>query len=220
MPGRADRGRGGTPSENTPAGVPGDLAVLDAGPAIPLLPLSPTTLERLACSAIVEQATDPDSSESGASHNRFASRRQRRALMRRDGGCRFGGCSRKRGLHAHHVVHHSKGGPTTMANLILLCDHHHLLVHEGGWRLEATSQGWVTVSPAGVRHVDAPDTLGDAGVLSATHDAEIRPDTVTGHWGGEPLDLPYVVGTFVSRPEPRRHPGRSGRTTGPGAAAE
>ena len=58
----------------------------------------------------------------------------RRALDARDGGCRFPGCE-GRFTEAHHVVHWSEGGETSIRNLILLCHHHHTLLHEGGWRM-------------------------------------------------------------------------------------
>jgi hypothetical protein len=34
---------------------------------------------------------------------------------------------------AHHVIPWRTGGRTDLDNLILLCRHHHRLVHEGGW---------------------------------------------------------------------------------------
>jgi hypothetical protein len=64
----------------------------------------------------------------------------RRALTARDQGCRFPGCARRRWLHAHHIEHWAHGGHTELKNLVLLCHHHHQLVHEGGWRLIVTPQ--------------------------------------------------------------------------------
>ncbi|MGH7539939.1 MAG: DUF222 domain-containing protein, partial [Gemmatimonadota bacterium] len=59
----------------------------------------------------------------------------RRALEVRDRGCRFPGCG-LRFTDGHHVVHWADGGETSLANTVLLCAHHHRLVHEGGWSLE------------------------------------------------------------------------------------
>ena len=56
----------------------------------------------------------------------------RRALHRRDGGCRYPGCTNRRFIDGHHILHWSKGGPTSLENLVLLCRRHHRLVHEGG----------------------------------------------------------------------------------------
>jgi hypothetical protein len=59
----------------------------------------------------------------------------RRALEARDRGCRFPGCG-LRFTDAHHVRHWADGGETKLGNLLLLCSHHHRLVHEEGWKLE------------------------------------------------------------------------------------
>ena len=58
----------------------------------------------------------------------------RRALVLRDGGCAFPGCTRRpRRCHAHHVAFWSDGGDTALDNLTLLCLFHHQLVHHGHW---------------------------------------------------------------------------------------
>ena len=58
-----------------------------------------------------------------------------RVLRHRDVTCRFPGCGRKRWLKVHHVAHWASGGSTDLNNLVLLCDAHHRLIHEGGWRI-------------------------------------------------------------------------------------
>ncbi len=45
----------------------------------------------------------------------------RRALMLRDRGCAFPGCTHTRFLHAHHIQHWLHGGETSLENLALLC---------------------------------------------------------------------------------------------------
>ena len=60
----------------------------------------------------------------------------RAALEARDRGCVIPGCGApRRWCDAHHVIHWADGGPTSLANLALLCDRHHTLVHEGRVRL-------------------------------------------------------------------------------------
>jgi HNH endonuclease len=62
----------------------------------------------------------------------------RRAVVVRDRTCRFPGCDRPHPwCDAHHVVHWADGGSTATSNLILLCRHHHRLIHRpNGFRIE------------------------------------------------------------------------------------
>jgi hypothetical protein len=68
-----------------------------------------------------------------------------RALRARDGGCQFPGCLRHRFVDAHHITHWARGGHTNLDNLVLLCRHHHRLVHEGGFTLERGRDGAIAV---------------------------------------------------------------------------
>ena len=67
---------------------------------------------------------------------RTAPKGLRRALAVRDQGCAFPGCDRPPvWTEAHHVVHWSNGGPTSLDNMVLLCSHHHHLLHQGDWEI-------------------------------------------------------------------------------------
>jgi Domain of unknown function (DUF222)/HNH endonuclease len=79
---------------------------------------------------------------------RVVSAAQRNALAVRDGGCSFPGCDRPLAwCDAHHLRHWLHGGPTDLANLVLLCRAHHRAVHEGGWRIRRHAGGNLTVTP-------------------------------------------------------------------------
>jgi hypothetical protein len=72
----------------------------------------------------------------------------RRALLVRDGGCRFPGCDRPSPwTDGHHILHWGRGGETEMENLVLLCRSHHRMVHEDGWTVELTGEGKVVAVP-------------------------------------------------------------------------
>ena len=73
----------------------------------------------------------------------------RRALHKRDGGCRFPGCtSGVRYTDAHHAKHWSDGGETSMENLVLVCRYHHRQLHEGGYRIAPAADGtFVFIKP-------------------------------------------------------------------------
>ncbi|MGW4337554.1 HNH endonuclease signature motif containing protein, partial [Rhodococcus koreensis] len=69
--------------------------------------------------------------------SRTATRKQRRALAVRDGGCAFPGCGAPASwCEAHHAVHWVNGGLTDMDNLVLLCGFHHRLIHHDGWEVQ------------------------------------------------------------------------------------
>ncbi|MFW6597874.1 DUF222 domain-containing protein [Propionibacteriaceae bacterium Y2011] len=92
------------------------------------------TARRLACSGValgVIRAPDGEPLSLGRT-KRLGTRAQRRALMVRDQHCQFPGCRRTRNLKVHHIVHWLDGGRTDLDNLMLLCQHHHTAVHEGG----------------------------------------------------------------------------------------
>ena len=54
----------------------------------------------------------------------------RRVLDKRDGGCRFPGCTNTRFIDAHHIRQWTDGGPTDLQNLVSLCRAHHRMVHK------------------------------------------------------------------------------------------
>jgi hypothetical protein len=67
--------------------------------------------------------------------------RLRRALIARDRGCAFPQCQRPpRQCHGHHLVHWADGGPTSLDNTVLLCGHHHRVIHHSGWEVVMVQQ--------------------------------------------------------------------------------
>ncbi|MFJ7213829.1 DUF222 domain-containing protein [Amycolatopsis sp. NPDC098790] len=66
----------------------------------------------------------------------------RRALYLRDRGCAFPGCHRPpRHCQGHHIRHWAEGGPTDLHNLVLMCAHHHRLLHRSGWEVRIAADG-------------------------------------------------------------------------------
>jgi Domain of unknown function (DUF222)/HNH endonuclease len=97
--------------------------------------LANETVRRIACDASLMRIL-----ETGAGEPLDAGRKTRvippsmhRALKRRDPGCRFPGCVNTRFVDGHHITHWADGGATRLDNLVLLCRHHHRLLHEGGY---------------------------------------------------------------------------------------
>jgi hypothetical protein len=105
--------------------------------------LSPETARRLGCDAETVTVLERDGlPRSVGRARRSVPARLRRVLEARDGGtCRWPGCENRRHLDAHHRIHWAQGGETSLENLVLLCVHHHRLVHEGGYAIEDDPEG-------------------------------------------------------------------------------
>lgn len=103
-------------------------------------PISNQLAQRLACDAdLMRLIVDPGSGmplDVGRSH-RLVPHWIRKALHARDRGCRWPGChTPAQWTDGHHLDHWTDGGETRIDRLMLLCRHHHVLVHEGGWSID------------------------------------------------------------------------------------
>ncbi|MBN9238477.1 MAG: hypothetical protein BGO97_02240 [Micrococcales bacterium 70-64] len=108
------------------------------------------TVQRLACSGgVTEVAFDEHGQALDVGREqRLFTRRQRRALAARDGGCRAPGCDRPPSwTEAHHITPWAIGGRTDIADGILLCRHHHLLFHNNGWQIERDGARYWLIPP-------------------------------------------------------------------------
>ncbi len=72
---------------------------------------------------------DARTHETAASDGATPPALRQKVFARDDHRCRH--CHSQRGLHAHHVIWRSRGGPTVKDNLITLCARCHGLVHAG-----------------------------------------------------------------------------------------
>jgi hypothetical protein len=114
-------------------------------------PISPDTVLRLTCEAsTVELTTDIFGQPLDLGRElRLFNRAQRRALSARDGGCMWPGCdSPPSWTEAHHLLEWLRGGTTDIANGILLCRHHHLLLHNEHWAITLDSGDYWLTPPA------------------------------------------------------------------------
>ena len=100
------------------------------------LPVAADQIARLAAEAKILPAifnAEGDPLWLGRS-KRDASFGQRIVLAARDGGC-VNCAAPAEGTEPHHIRWHSRGGPTDINNLALLCERCHHLTHDDGWQL-------------------------------------------------------------------------------------
>ncbi len=137
----------------------------------------------------------------------------RRALERRDGGCRFPGCTSRHYVDAqslprfigYHIRHWADGGETRLDNLLLLCRHHHRLVHEGEYGLVLDAAGKPGFNaPNGKLIPSGPETRFRGNVFAlATGNrrerVEIEARTLVPYWCGERMDDGMAVEGLIRR---------------------
>ena len=118
--------------------------------------VTPETVRRIACDcrlipAVLDSLGQP--LDLGRSV-RLVKGPLRQALVARDRGCSFPGCDRgPRWTEGHHVRHWTAGGPTSLANTVLLCGLHHGEVHRSdGWTVTMEADGLPSFIPP--RHID------------------------------------------------------------------
>lgn len=153
--------------------------------------VSRSCVERLLCDCTVRFVSTDGLLDLGR-RQRTPNRRQRRALMRRDGGCRFPGCPMRRFVDAHHVVPWDDLGPTNMDNLMLLCRAHHTLFHEGEYRIDRHGNGEFTFRRPDGRVIEPPPLRAPPPTGS--------PPTANpaAEGGGEPFDLALTIDALAS----------------------
>lgn len=175
--------------------------------------LKRATLERLACGARVRTVRErrrPDGSRQvpdvGRSR-RLATAAQYQALVLRDGPCcGYPGCGNTRLLQAHHVVHWLHGGPTDVANMVLLlCSRHHHAHHDGAFAITVDERGGRTFRRSDGRTLDRAVCLA-AGlpVQFEPDDTDVAADAARSRWDGTRLDHHYAINVLAMRRDKAR----------------
>ncbi|GAA3740697.1 hypothetical protein GCM10022239_15540 [Leifsonia bigeumensis] len=114
-------------------------------------PISLETVERIVCTSGTVPIVFDDNGQAidVGREQRLFTPRQRIALAARDGGCRWPGCERPPAwTEAHHVRHWKRDhGPTDLENGILLCRHHHMLLHDNHWEIRVSEGDYWLIPP-------------------------------------------------------------------------
>lgn len=106
--------------------------------------LSPEVVRRMACDASIIPVVLGARGEplDVGRERRLVTRGLRLALIARDRGCSFPGCTMPaQWTDAHHVVHWSRGGHTSLLTTALLCRRHHTHVHRHDLTASVTATG-------------------------------------------------------------------------------
>jgi hypothetical protein len=149
-------------------------AYIEGGPS-----LTPVQARRMLCESTVVVMLEKDREVLAVGRTkRRATKAQRRALLRRDGGCIRPGCPENRieRLHAHHMRHWLYGGRTDLDNMVLLCDVDHGLVHDEDYVMSRRGGRLIVTTPDGRRiwgSADAVFTEGLAGLESLESQPEV-----------------------------------------------
>jgi hypothetical protein len=117
--------------------------------------VSIATVERIACGEgvlAIEFDGRGNALRLGRSRRTFSDA-QKTALAAIWGGCAASGCERPPSwTEAHHLDEWERDdGVTDVSNGILLCRHHHLLVHNNGWRVRRRGADYLLEPPPGDR---------------------------------------------------------------------
>ena len=113
-------------------------------------PIGRRVLDRLLCEADITRIVTGERGEvlDVGRAQRTPTKALRTAVIVRDQHCRFPGCDRPPGWsEIHHVVAWQHGGPTDLDNLVLLCGHHHHVVHRPGWQAVFDGDEFVVTNP-------------------------------------------------------------------------
>jgi hypothetical protein len=115
--------------------------------------VSVQTAERFACTqgAIAIEFDENGTALRLGRQKRTYSDKQKQVLAAIWGGCAAPDCERPPSwTEAHHIDEwHRDHGSTDVEDGVLLCRHHHLLVHNNGWRIRRTGTRYELVPPLG-----------------------------------------------------------------------
>ncbi|GAB3617552.1 hypothetical protein GCM10027416_21090 [Okibacterium endophyticum] len=137
------------------------------------------TVERLICThGTLPVTVDPDGHplDVGREHRLFVPK-QRIGLSIRDGGCRYPGCDRPPSYtEAHHInPWTSEHGRTDCADGILLCRHHHMLIHNNHWRVVRENSAYHLIPPPNIDPTRTPVPMPSRSPLNPAWRQAARP---------------------------------------------
>ena len=133
--------------------------------------LSPEAARRICCDAGISRIimNGPSQLIDVGREQRLFKYGIRKALVRRDQGCRMPGCNAPPSqCDGHHIIHWADGGLTTTANGALFCHGDHDKLHEGGWTVTGDANAMLTfTSPTGLVLTSWPRSRTNTNTMAA-----------------------------------------------------
>ncbi|MFD3444079.1 DUF222 domain-containing protein [Microbacteriaceae bacterium 4G12] len=127
----------------------GHGSIQDTGEAVSI-----ATIRREVCSTgtVAVVLDDDGQCVNVGREQRLFTTRQRIGLTVRDGGCLWPGCDRPPSwCEAHHINQWKRDhGNTDIADGVLLCKHHHLLLHNNSWDIRRTGGHYTLIPPRSI----------------------------------------------------------------------
>ena len=127
------------------------------------IPISIETVERAVCTAgtIPIRFSDEGNVLELGREARLFTGRQKIALAARDGGCIWPECDKSPGwTEAHHINQWARdGGRTDVCDGVLLCRHHHMLLHNNHWEIVRRGTDYWLVPPPEIDPARQPRQL-------------------------------------------------------------
>ena len=115
------------------------------------IPISIDSVKRIACEGgiLPIRFTERDDVVALGREERLFTGRQKVALAARDGGCLWPGCDRSPNwTEAHHINPWASGGKTDLCDGVLLCRHHHMLLHNNHWTIVRRESRYWLIPPS------------------------------------------------------------------------
>jgi len=177
---------------------------IEDGPGVPA-----GTSRRIACDSSLVTIKEDKTGEplSIGRRSRTIPPAMRRALRIRDKGCRFPGCMNTRFVDGHHIKHWADDGETSLDNLVMLCRHHHHLVHEGGFVCEKSPDGEIRFKDQRERILESSTEMPGVAANDDVQqwidreffEANIDSETCAARWhAGERMDWHAAVGSLFN----------------------
>ena len=127
------------------------------------VPVSVDTVNRIVCESglLPIRFSETDDVVALGREERLFTARQKVALAARDGGCVWPGCDKPPSwTEAHHINQWARDtGNTDLCDGVLLCRHHHMLLHNNHWEIVRWGSTRWLIPPAGIDPAQTPREL-------------------------------------------------------------